>query len=295
MNSNEFVSGEKRFIKELRSCQCQEKIDDDYVLECRIIQRGKKEYYYTPGSHYISADSCPKGCRRLWLTDRSESQADLAVNGIESVIEKANADGWDYFSDNSADGVFALFYESISSFLYNCLLKYTDEGSHIHYKYIRSMTIGDIIHDAAWQQGETAISKLLQDTSADNITENPFYIAAADIGDMTLQCQIKLHYRIADYDECMYLSKITGEKILPPLPEEYDKMFYIDGSTVSSKLLYNSGYSIWHRPCMGMGHEATYTKWRLNPHTKIGGDTAPRDAETISFDEYVKMIESYYE
>ncbi len=293
MNNNEFVNGEKRFVKVIRKCRCSEKIDDVYVLECKIQQRGEKQYCYIPGSHYISLVSCTHEGGRLWLTDQSESQADLAVTDFESVLEKADAHGWGYSSNNSPDETFALFYEPASDFLYNCLIKYKDAENHIRCKYMCSMNIGDIIHNAAWQQGENAMRELLFNTTTDNIAENPFYIAAVNSNDITLQNQIKLYYRIADYNECMYISEITGKNILPPLPEEYDKDFYVDSKTVSSELLRNSGYSIGHRPCMAMRGDATYTKWRLNPHTKIGGDTAPKDAEAISFDEYVKMIESH--
>lgn len=296
MNSNEFTRDGRVFVRSISKCRCLEKKGDAYIMECKIAQRGKKDYRYIPGTHYISRASYTQEGRGLWLTDDSELQLERSVGEFDAVIEKANAHGWGYSMDNSPCEVFALYYEPVPDFLYNFLIKYSEDGDHICYSYLRSMTVNDIIRDVtALAHSEGAAYELLQNRTADSIAKNPIYIAAVNGGDMTLRNLIKLNYRIADYDECRYLSETTGRRILPPLPEGFNRTFAVDSSTVSAELLIDSGYSILHRQCISMRSEFTYTKWQLNPHTKMGRDFAQRDAETISFDEFVRMIEGYYE
>ena len=64
--------------------------------------------------------------------------------------------------------------------------------------------------------------------------------------------------------------------------------------SIQSAILNRSGYRISHRPFFSMRY-ATRSKWELNPHAKTGVDAAPNDAETISFQEYLKLFEDDHE
>ena len=70
--------------------------------------------------------------------------------------------------------------------------------------------------------------------------------------------------------------------------------YVVDAGTVQSAILERSGYHISHRPYFSMWN-ATRSKWELNPYTKTGVDAAPKDAETISFQEYLELFEDDHE
>jgi hypothetical protein len=89
------------------------------------------------------------------------------------------------------------------------------------------------------------------------------------------------------------IEDLTGKRILPPLPEEYDRDFIVDAGTIdeeSQKLLADSGYRIVHRPYFSM-EGSTHKKWELNPHRKSVVDAAPADAEAIPFSEFEALFD----
>ncbi len=89
-------------------------------------------------------------------------------------------------------------------------------------------------------------------------------------------------------------NKELEERVLQSLPEEYDRTYVVDADTIQSAILNRSGYRISHRPFFSMRY-ATRSKWELNPHAKTGVDAAPNAAETISFQEYLKLFEDDHE
>ena len=70
--------------------------------------------------------------------------------------------------------------------------------------------------------------------------------------------------------------------------------YVVDAGTIQSAILEQSGYRIIHRPFFSMWN-ATHSKWELNPYTKTGVDAAPKDAETISFQEYLELFKDDHE
>ena len=77
--------------------------------------------------------------------------------------------------------------------------------------------------------------------------------------------------------------------MLPALPESHDKRYYVRTDTIDFDALHRSGYQLLHRPYFAM-KGSTHAAYSLNPHTKYGVDTAPDEAEIISFDEYLELF-----
>ena len=63
--------------------------------------------------------------------------------------------------------------------------------------------------------------------------------------------------------------ELFKRRVLPALPEEYDKIYYVDSSTVKPAILHRSGYKIFHRPYFAMKN-STHGIWQLNPHKNTG-------------------------
>ena len=49
-NPNEYWIGDKLYVEKIKSCSCTEKQGNDYLLWCRIHQRGNNFYLYEPGT-----------------------------------------------------------------------------------------------------------------------------------------------------------------------------------------------------------------------------------------------------
>lgn len=100
-------------------------------------------------------------------------------------------------------------------------------------------------------------------------------------------------YRDGDKIRISEIENLTGKRILPPLPEEYDRDFIVDAGTIDEEikaLLVDSGYRIVHRPYFSM-EGSTHKKWELNPHRKSVVDAAPVDAEAIPFYEFEALFD----
>lgn len=285
-NENEYVNGEKRFIKNIRKCNCIEKKGDLYILKCSIIQRGDYDYKFTPGIDFISKEGNTKG---FWLSENAKLQVNSAVQALETIIDKAKL--YDIENNYVTDDKFTVHYEHRPNGNYECLLSYTDITNVLHNYYFDSSPIDEIIHFTAWPTIDYDIYEQLKHSTVDTIENNPFYIAATRKNDKLLQNQIKVYYNIATEEECWWLSKELGVKVLPSLSQSFDKPFVVDTATISVKVLRDSGYVILHRPYFAM-KDSTHSKWQLNSHTKRGVDASPVNCESIPFDDYVKIIES---
>jgi hypothetical protein len=121
------------------------------------------------------------------------------------------------------------------------------------------------------------------------IKDNPLYKYALSTGDELLAHKLKLYYRVATDEECGWLSETLGVRILPSLPEEYDKDYYVDADGIDRDLLLNSGYRILHRPYFAM-KGSTHSMCTLNQHTRGGIDAAKIGSEPVTFSEYLELF-----
>lgn len=89
------------------------------------------------------------------------------------------------------------------------------------------------------------------------------------------------------------IEKMNG-RILPGLPEEFDKNYVIDVAAIRDEVLAlfrRSHYIIWHRPnYMLPGY--TRHKITINPHQKGGMDAAKEEEVAITFGEFLALFEN---
>lgn len=121
------------------------------------------------------------------------------------------------------------------------------------------------------------------------IENNPLYLNAVKTKDRLMQIEIKIFFHIADNDDCRWLEKYTGMRILPPLGIEHNRNYSIAKTEIDIQLLVNSGYKIRHRPYFLM-QNSTHTVWQINPHTKYGIDACEKGTDTISFSEFLDFF-----
>ena len=125
----------------------------------------------------------------------------------------------------------------------------------------------------------------------ETIESDPLYVAAKNSGDEMLVSQIKTYNNIDSNRDRTLLERMLGIRVLPALPEEYDKNYVIYSDTIDTRILDHSGYRILHRPYFGMMN-STHDKWQLNPHTKTGVDAAEEGAEAMDFKDFLELFDS---
>lgn len=294
-NENQFIDGDKLYIKNIRSCVCREKCGDNYILHCKIKYHGKYDYIYKPGDRYITNPYGNKHImKELWLTDDSAAQAEDAIKLMEERSAYLQANG--YAFDAPDEKGLAIYYEYAERpGLYNCLV-------------IKNIGPEDVPQRVTQSQGVRQYllyeSKPLKDFVCalpgeyPKLENVPFYSAAVRTNDILLQNELKLYFGSATEKECAWLSEVLGIRLLPPLSEAFDKTYYVsvrDATRSLVELLNKSGYRISHRPYFAYGGNSNRTPliWSLNPHTKSGADNAPKDSpDVISLAEYAEMIEA---
>ena len=284
-NSNEFILDGKRYVEKIRKCVCIEIEDSVYILKCGIHQRGEHFYRYTKGSGIISKRYNDKKALHLSdealntvmtaIAEHDKCIAEMKKSKPVTVENEGRAVAIRYF--RVGDGSIAFFLEYDINEKHGEKIYYSLSSLHYLLFYV-----ADLIYRGIYDGIVSSTKK--------TIADNPVYKAAIDQGDELFAKILKLHFGIADDSECSFLSEYFGIRILPSLPEEYNKDYYIDADTIDWALLYQSGYSFQHRPYFAM-KGSTHEKITVNPHFKRGTDAAKISAESISFQKFLELFD----
>ncbi len=305
-NKNEYIADEKRYIEDIMSVNIEMKCAEKYNIDCSIHQRGYKAYTYTKGNGYIEkADNSGK---KLWLEILALQKIEEAIAVFDEAVDEAiNGGGYTEVRVEGLDGF--IYYRRVtrgvpfSRRIFNVVMLFPDESGEMVKLFFENCHVSDMIWNIE-KYGRSLGNKTKEAGKAldyifnsDNktIAFNPLYLSAVKENDKMMQCELKLHYGIADEDECRYISENTGLRILPLLPKEYDKSYVVVNESENIeflRLLRRSGYMIIHVPYFSMKGKTHY-KYELNPHNKSGLDAADKDAEAISADDFLALFDEY--
>ena len=292
-NENEYRENDRLYIRAIRKCICKEKSNGKYLLTCKIHERGEHEYVYTEGEPCLKRDR-----KMFWLADEAgvfgKSALETAREAAALFDEKASEVRKEAEKVRIIENVYDLYYRRSPRGTFDLLLEFTGEDGESSVLFC-GLSAEEMIREATWQAflkslNEDPTVRILDQSTEETIHQNPLYRKAQETGDDLLMRQMKLYYRIATEKECSWLGKVLGKRILPGLPEEYDRNYVVDSDTVDCRLLDDSGYTILHRPYFAM-MGSTHEKWQLNPHTKGGVDAAKTDEKSISFNDYLALFE----
>lgn len=291
-NGNEYTLDGKRYVKNIRKCTLYEKKDGVYYLYCRILERGEHLYRYNKGAEYLIKYP---GTKQLWLTDDSGKTIKKAIAAIDGFIDKLQNTGRPVRVDEVG---LHFWYKPTLRGAYDAVVVFRNEYDAEFTKLIESVMVAELVLELHRLCIFSTDSRELRDkldrllySEKETIGLNPLYASAVSLDDKVLQTKLKLLYRIADKEECSFLERLLGRRVLPSLSEEYDKRYYVDADTLDVKLLDRSGYYIAHRAYFAM-KGSTHSAWTLNPHRKSGVDAAPVDAEKIAFNDYLELFDN---
>ena len=281
----------KWWLDGFRSCICNRKVGDNYVVTCKIHRRGWPRNY-----------DCTKKADRLV---RDEKSWCLTVEARKTVLNAicsyerrtAELEIGSHISVQILQANTQVFLRRRDKETFDAVVKDAYDQERPETCWLGKFPIGKIIRETAFRrcfwQGDKdlhELSDLLWRTPAEQLPENPFYLAARASGDELLRLQIRLFYNLADVEDCRKLEKALGYRILPPLGEKFDRDFVIPSEEIDDDLLRQSGYVILHRPYLSM-QGYTQNLWRINPHKKGGVDAAKTGAEVTSFQDFLSMFE----
>ena len=293
-NPNEYRIGDRLYVEKIKSCSCTEKRGDDYLLCCRIHQRGDKYYLYEPGAGRLR--TVLTGEKYLYLSEAAQQTVDQTVRKFDEETSKEVLNY--YVKVEIYEGKVILWYRRLSRSRFAAMLTYPDDEGILCKQYFPVTSLESLIRElsyglsAPWRklfpEGTCPIEELHHGTP-EGVEKNPLYLSAGASGDVLMQKQLKIVYRVASPEDCAWLTEKTGKPVLPSLPEAYDRKYYVRTDSIDFDALHRSGYQLLHRPYFAM-KGSTHEAYSLNPHTKYGVDAAPDEAEIISFDEYLELF-----
>lgn len=287
---NEYNLNGKRYVEKIRRCVGIGQDGEDFRLKCRIHQRGKHEYTYTPGTDFIVKQF--NDCKAVFLSDDALNSVTTAVREYKEKVADAkqwesvnfSAEGFDFFvscKQKKDDFIYFLEYSG-NERLKN--LFYEDEILGNLHQLLCDM------NGILSKKFDDCLSERKYSFTGWNTAKNPLYRTALEQGKKLLTALLRRYYGIADEKECSFLSELLGYRILPSLSEDFNREYIVTAADIDCELLIHSGYMILHTPYFGMMGQ-THDKITLNPHRKYGVDSAPADAEAITFREFMSLFD----
>ncbi len=286
----EYTQDGKRYIEKMRSCSCEEKNGEHYKLTCVIQQRGVECYTYKINEEYMTRYSL--SATPLYLCDEAMQAVKQAIADFEEEAERARH--WKSIQATVCDCVITIYYHYVKNGDFDLYAEFGNSEITIKKPFKNSLhfllcdyLIFINLH-AEGIEGETI--KKNETAIRENLIE-----AAINQKDELFAAVLALYYGIADDKQCARLSSLFGYRILPALPEEYNRNYIVECEGVDFELLGHSGYRVWHRPYFAM-YGSTHSYYTLNPHTKQGLDAVKladlkNGTNVLTFEEYLELFD----
>ena len=227
----------------------------------------------------------------LYLTNEAKKPVLSAIQRFEKDV--AGVEGGNNIPIAFPNDVLKVLLLRRSKENFDAVLKYNNYTFFPTTQLISDNPIGDIIKETVevlfrgLHEEDRALG--LRNTAKETLPENPFYQAALKASDELLKAQILLFYNLADKEDCLFLEKVLGARVLPPLGN-YGHFYTVPGKEIDYELLRRSGYRFLHKPYFAM-EGYTHDLWKIDPYAKRAVDSAKKGSETISFREFLELFD----
>ena len=289
-NPNEYWVGTRRYVREIRRCVIPEMVGDAFRCRCRLHERGENRYLFTPGEERLVKDD-PSG-KEFWLGEKAKETLLSEAGRAAAFVREAKEH---FFKTQTPDGGITLYWRRAGKEQLDALLVFSAAGEAPLSQILRGAEIYGLLwrlrHPAFDLRREWEASiKCFETDREETLVLNPLYRSAQEAGDLLLQKQIRIFYRLDSAEDVPDAEAALGLRVLPALPAGFDRMYVVDAAEADIGLLARSGYTFIHRPNFAMrGH--TREKRQLNPHTKTGVDAAKAEDAAIRFEDFLKLFE----
>ncbi len=284
---NEYLDGNKLYVREIGRCSVFYKCGDGYRVWCRIFQRGERCYDYTRGDGFLLNVR-----KKLWLSKGARYVMASAIDGYDRLVGQAK-DPAGGFTEVPFDAVKVTLRYRKTGGLFDCLYSTFPIQSvePPREQYYAGLTLQEMLRE--FPRRSDISPRVDTDVyvwpDCDTLPTHPLYRAAVETGDDALRKELEIRYGDPSPEILAQLNRTDGIRRLPRLSEEFDRDHVVAINTIDFGILEASGYRLWHRPYFAM-RGYTHKAYMLNPHTKNGVDAAPSGAEPIPFFEYLKLF-----
>lgn len=289
-NQNAQKEARKRFIDQIVSCVCMDDHYGTYILNMKLHPLGEYEYY-----EYEGKDSVRRFLedKIFYLTDDASEAVKKEIGYYKVSISKMIA--WPsrkYLRDKNI----RICFKRASGGGYTYYVGFRNREGKKGTQYRENVTLESMITNIIFittvldPKYEKTLLPALKSPTEKSIKNNPLYNAAKKAGDRDFLNKLRRHYGLPEENEGKSFMQHFRRRILPELPEEYNKNYIVSCKDIDTGLLRRSGYVIRHRPYFAM-FDSTHEAWQLNPYSKLGVDAAADDQTPISFKDYLKMFE----
>ncbi len=290
-NRNVQKEARKRFIDQIVSCVCMDDHYGTYILNMKLHPLGEYECYEYQGKNSVRRFL---GDKIFYLTEDASEAVKKEIGYYKVSISKMIA--WPsrkYLRDKNI----RICFKSASGGGYTYYVGFRNREGKKGTQYRENVTLESMITNIIFittvlaPKYEKTLLPALKSPTEKSIKKNPLYIAAKKAGDREFLNKLRRHYGLPEEKERKNIMKHFRRRILPELPEEYNKNYIVSCKDIDTGLLRRSGYVIRHRPYFAMMN-STHAAWQLNPHTKVGVDAANDDQKPITFREFLDLFEN---
>lgn len=291
-NDNEYEADGKRYIVEIRRCEPVARIRDIFTLNCRIHQRGEKEYLYIAGKGRIKYRK-----QILWLTEKSLHTVEDAVSRFSLIISDRLSPESDCLRVPFDSLGVNLYCREEDDLGYSVLYEDKKADRYLFREYIDIEEMPDAFGRFGFFGRPDAPEELPRPTAA-NYRSHPLYLAAREKGDVYLQWRMDRIYAGESNLDGEIINRERekgnpGPAVIVKADDRCDRDYYLskpDPKTV--RLLRKSGYRFLHKPYMarGAGH-FTGSRITVNPHAMSAVDAAPSDGVPLmEWEEFFRLF-----
>lgn len=281
----------KIFIDQIENCICLEDHYGRYLMS--IKPAGGVDHEYLCDKKAKTAERLLGG-ETFYLSEEASATMKAAIGRYRvDIFKMLKLPNRKYLKDKNLKVCFKK--EPDGKYTYSvCYINRKGEEGSVFYKNstLESMiTKIYMISTVLASKYEKTLLPALKSPTEKSIKKNPLYIAARNVGDREFLNKLRRYYGLPVEKEQKSSRSFFCRRVLPELPEEYNKNYIVSCKDIDTGLLRRSGYVIRHRPYFAMMN-STHAAWQLNPHLKIGIDAAPDDQTPISFNEYLQLFQN---
>lgn len=282
---------EKDYFDRVRKTIVLSRIGDTYNLNCKLYKRGSKNVTYRRGDNFLMF-----GRFRYTLSENAVADIEGSIEPFDDKVNAILSATTEYRVVKFNGTGITLYYKHNENNLFNSLTLYEIDDEHdIYYGKTEYILAEDVTIQRILSLSYYAERKYIDSgyrITMNNLHEHPLYLSAVDNEDLTMQYLMEVIYGSPDKTALDYLEELDGVRRLPRLSQEFDKTYTLLREDIDDYLLIQSGYEFWHRPYFAM-KGSLHERCELNPHTKYAVDAGKKDAELISFKEYLALFNDH--
>lgn len=287
---NEFILDGKLFIRKIRTVSVIRREGNAYLIRAGIYERGEKEYLYEADTGRIRKPYTDPE-KVLWLSEEAEETIRTSAAVFEEEIRLFDEEA--PISAELMDGKGKLFFRKDSGKTYALRTEYLFNGQLFLTRVLRGLDPKKLIKefwDLAYKLEMKWEDPAVHPKDREELEKSPLFMAAERSGDILLKRMAILYHQVLlTREEAEWLSTELGSRVLPSLPAEFDRDYYVDAKTIPEGAL--EGYRMLHRPYFAM-RGSTHGVYTLNPNQRNGVDAASKgETQVISFTDYLKLFD----